>query len=57
MPFLRLKGRFKTRSFAGFLGFCFVGNPTPGQRMMEEDAEIMQTGDSIHPGNNDISYR
>lgn len=24
--------------------------------MMEGDAEIMQTGDLIHPGNDDVSY-
>lgn len=56
MPFLRLKGRINISSFAASLGFSFFSNPSPRPRMMEGDAEIMQTGDLIHPGNDDVSY-
>lgn len=56
MSFLRLKGRFNISSFAACLGFCFVSNGAPRPRMMEGDAEIMQAGDFIHPGNDDVSY-
>lgn len=42
--------------FVASLWFCFVGSPSPRPRRMEEDAEIMQTGNSIHPGNDNISY-
>ena len=55
MPFLRPRSGCNSRSFAASLGFCFVGSPSPRPRRMEGGADIMQTGNSIHPGNDDVS--
>lgn len=56
MSFLRLRSGFNPSSFAAFLGFCFVGSPSCVPRRMEGGAEIMQTVNSNHPGNDDVSY-
>lgn len=56
MSFLRLRRLFNPSSFAAFIGFCFVGSPSCGPRRVEGDTEIMQTVNSNHAGNGDISY-
>lgn len=54
--FLRPRRWFNSSSSAASLMFCVVGSCTPRSMTMEGEAEIIQTINSLHPGNDDVSY-